>query len=302
MSSTRRRRNASERSERRNLALGPARVCAVLMACIACGTRPVLAEPPRRVVSINLCTDQLLLALADPGQIAALGRWARNREMSFLAVEAMRHRVVRGTAEEVLRLKPDLVLAGSFSGGATRAILQARGIRVVTFTPPLTIAQARAEIVRAAAVLGHPDRGAAVLANIDSSLGGARPEPARPLTALALQRRGYVSGSDTLLSDVMAEVGFTNAAAGLGVRSIEHASLEAIAKARPDVLVVEELDRAAADQASALLGHPVLARLVPANRMVAVPVAEMTCAGPALPALIHRLSRERARASKGALP
>ena len=49
-------------------------------------------------------------------------------------------------------------------------------------------------------------------------------------------------------------------------------------------------------------GHPVLARLVPANRMVAVPVAEMTCAGPALPALIHRLSRERARASKGALP
>ena len=273
-----------------------------MIACLVWFAQPAVAEPPRRVVSINLCTDQLLLALAEPGQIAALGRWAQIREMSFLAPAAMRHVLVRGTAEEVLRLRPDLVLAGTFSGSATRAILQAQGIRVETFTPPLTLAQARSEIIRAAALLGHPDRGTALIVAIDAALGAARPLGGGPMTVLALQRRGYVSGADTLLSDALAEVGFVNAAAGLGVRSVERASLETIAKARPDVLVVEELARHAPDQANALLRHPVLARMVPASRMLRVPVAELTCAGPALPTLIHRLGQERARASKGALP
>ena len=303
LSSIRYRRGASRAAKARHVGTGVVRSCGMLLACTISLALPAIGDAPRRVVSINLCTDQLLLALGDPQQIAALGRWADNREMSFLAAEAKPFRRIGGAAEEVLRLQPDLVLAGAFSGAATRAILQAQGLRVETFAPPRTIAEARTEIARAAALLDRHERGLTLIASIDAALevrtsGGQ----SRPLTALALQRRGYVSGAETLLSDALAQTGFANAAAALGVRSVEHASLEAIAQVRPDVLVVEDLSRAPPDQASALLRHPVLARLVSGDRMLTVPVAELSCAGPALPALIHRLVRERERAAKRVLP
>ena len=108
-----------------------------------------LAQAPSRVVSINLCTDQLLMALAEPGQITAVSRWARRPDMSFLAAKAQSIPVMRGSAEEVLRLRPDLVLAGTFSGTATRALLVQQGIRVEAFAPPRNLDEAKVEIERA---------------------------------------------------------------------------------------------------------------------------------------------------------
>lgn len=248
------------------------------------------ADMPRRIVSINLCTDQLLLALAEPDRIAGLGRFARRADMSYLATAAQAHQIVRGTAEEVLRLRPDLVLAGAFSGRATRAVLQAHGVRLETFVPPRSIAEAKAEIVRVSSLLGTPQRGGALIEEIDAAVGEAagvnRAKVA--LTALPLQRRGYASGRDTLVSSVLEAAGLANAAATLGIDSIGRAPIEAIVRLRPDLLIVEGLGPAG-DQATALLHHPVLARGLP-SRIVALPTTEVACGGPSLPALLRRVS------------
>ena len=274
---------------------GLARTCRVAVAgwaaaWLALGATAMAADPPRRIVSINLCTDQLLLALAEPERIAGLGRFARRADMAYLAAAARAHPIVRGTAEEVLRLRPDLVLAGAFSGRATRAVLQAHGIRVETFAPPRSIAEARAEIIRVSGMTGAAQRGAALIAEIDAAVGEAaalvRPKVA--LTALPLQRRGYASGRDTLVSSVLEAAGLVNAAAALGIDGIGRAPIEAIAKLRPDILIVEGLGPAG-DQATALLHHPVLARGL-RSRIVALPTTEVACGGPSLPALLRRVS------------
>ncbi len=256
-------------------------------------TGSALAEAPRRVVSINLCTDQLVLALADRAQIAGLGRFARHAEMSLLAREAAAVPSLRGTAEEVLRLEPDLVLAGAFSGRATRAVLTSQGVRLETFAPPRSFAEAKAEIVRAAALLGHPERGGLLVAEIDAaaavaSEGTAKGKPA--LKALLVQRRGFVSGRQTLVSAAVEATGLVNAAGSLGVSSVAHAPLETILKLRPDVLILEALGDAR-DQASAFLLHPALNALRGQSRVWRLPVAEVTCGGPALPLLLRRLGQ-----------
>jgi ABC-type hemin transport system substrate-binding protein len=94
------------------------------------------------------------------------------------------------------------------------------------------------------------------------------------------------------LSSAIEAVGLVNAASALGVTSIARAPLETIVKLRPDVLVLEALD-AARDQSSALLLHPALAGLREPARVWRLPVAEVTCGGPALPALLRRLARLR---------
>ncbi len=259
-------------------------------AWLVLGAGALAADPPRRIVSINLCTDQLLLALAAPERIAGLGRFARRADMSYLAVAAQAHPFVRGTAEEVLRLRPDLVLAGAFSGRATRAVLQAHGIRVETFVPPRSIAEAKAEIIRVSGLIGTPQPGAVLIAQIDAAVGeaGALARPNVALTALPLQRRGYASGRATLVSSVLEATGLVNAAAALGIDGIGRVPLEAIVRLRPDLLVIEGLGPAG-DQATALLHHPVLARGL-RSRIVALPTAEVACGGPSLPALVRRVS------------
>lgn len=256
-------------------------------------TQGVLVAGPR-VVSINLCTDQLVLALADPAQIAGLGRFSRHAEMSYLAAKAAAYPSLRGSAEEVLRLQPDLVLAGAYSGRATREFLSARGLAVETFAPPRSIAEAKAEIDRMGGLLVQPVRAAALVAEIDAALAEASTAALghTTLSALAIQRRGFASGRDTLLSAAIEASGFTNAADALDITSIGRAPLEAIVKLQPDVLILEDL-AVSRDQSTALLHHPVLARARGATRIIKLPVAEVTCGGPSLARLIRRIAAER---------
>jgi iron complex transport system substrate-binding protein len=275
----------------------PARILACLLLPLAHALSPAAAgaEPPRRVVSINLCTDQLVMALADEHQIVALSHLSRVDGLSFLSRRAAAFRLVRGVAEEVLKLAPDLVLAGAFSSAATRSILVTQGVRVVTFAPATTIREARAEIATVAALLGHPERGARLIAEVDRALAESAPAAGRPISALQFQRRGFASGRETLVADLMSHLGIVNAADRLGLSSVERAPLEAVLKARPDMLILEEEGRHPPDQGAALLSHPVLEVAVPPARRAILPLSQITCAGPALPAAIRTLSRESAR-------
>jgi iron complex transport system substrate-binding protein len=256
-----------------------------------CAALTLAADAPR-VVSINTCTDQLVLALAEPHQILGLSRFSRHAEMSFLATKAVGYPRLRGSAEEVLRLAPDAVFAGAFSGRATREFLAAHRVTVETFPPPRSIGEAKTEIMRAASLLQQEQRGQRLIADIDSALArAALASSQRPtLSVLAIQRRTFVSGQSTLISRVLQTARLDNAATRLGIESIGQVSLEALIKSAPDALVVEGLEAGAPDQSTAVLHHPVLARSYPPSRRIALPVAEVTCGGPSLPALIDRVT------------
>ncbi|MGH6782919.1 MAG: ABC transporter substrate-binding protein, partial [Sphingomonadaceae bacterium] len=79
-----------------------------LLILAAAGFASLPAEArPQRIVSLNLCADQYLMALADPQQIAALTPFARDPDMSAGAAMARKLPVARGHAEEVLARNPD---------------------------------------------------------------------------------------------------------------------------------------------------------------------------------------------------
>ena len=74
--------------------------------------RGCAADAPRRVVSFNQCGDQLVLALADPQQIAGLSPYAADPTLSAVAEQAKAYPRLDWQAESTIALQPDLVLIG----------------------------------------------------------------------------------------------------------------------------------------------------------------------------------------------
>ncbi len=93
------------------------------------------ADIAQRVVSINVCTDQLAMLLAREGQLQSVSYLSRDPQLSVMADKAERLPINHAQAEEVFLQKPDLVLAGTFSSRATVGLLRRLGIRVEEFAP-----------------------------------------------------------------------------------------------------------------------------------------------------------------------
>ena len=247
---------------------------------------PARAEPPRRIVSLNLCADQLVLALADRGQIAALSPLARDRDMSAEAERADGLRLSRGDREDVLALSPDLLIADPFASAA----LTGR-YRTLSLPPAESYAAVVAQIRQVAHAVGHPARGEAMIARMNRDLAAIRPVPGRPVAAY-YQRRGYMTGTGTLVDELMRRVGLANLAAKLGKPALARLSVEEMVVARPDYLIVETATDRVTDQGTEMLHHPALAR-IPRLRL---PQAWTVCGGPAYVRAARSLSAQlRAR-------
>lgn len=245
----------------------------------AAGT--VHAEAPRRIVSFNLCADQLLVALADPDQIAGLSPYAADLHLSTVADTAARFPRLDWNAESVVNLAPDLVLMGP-TARPTQAMLAAMNIRTVDVELVSTLDHAQRQAREFGALIGHPERGEALaqaLARTAQRL-AARARDDRT-TGLVVERRGYTAGPESLAAAMIAVAGLQTprgAPPGYG----GFVSLEHLLVMRPDVLVLKDAPESAVDQSALYLTHPALRRHFPAGRIVSLPARYTLCGGPAL--------------------
>jgi iron complex transport system substrate-binding protein len=230
------------------------------------------------VVSLNLCTDQMLVLLA-PEKIAALSPLSRDPALSFVARQAEHLPVVRASAEAVLRLHPDLILAAPYGAQTTLALLQQERAPVLRIALAQDFAGIRQMTRLLARALGVPQRGEALLTAMDATL-GALPHPEHDVRALVWEPRGLTAGPGTLMDAVLHAAGMTNASDGSRV------SLEALLRHPPELLVVPTA-AAYPSLATSLLDHPALVSL-PRR---AIPPALTICAGPFSAAAATMLAR-----------
>jgi iron complex transport system substrate-binding protein len=260
---------------------------AALAVLAVLSPRPAMAAGLPRIASMNVCTDQLLITLANPEQILGLSRFARERLESFAADAAGRYRILSGGAEDILVLRPDIVVASLFDKRSTRELLKEKGLHLAEFSVPRNLDEVRAQIREMGDVVGHPDRARAEVARLDDAIVRARQAVA--------SRHGWVSGSDSLLSSLLAETGLFNAAAELGISFGGFASLEAIVNLKPDLIVVSESGDRAEDDGRAFLLHPALERFYPPSRRIVIPDRLTVCGGvmlaDALDVLVEELTR-----------
>jgi len=243
---------------------------------------PACAAPPRRIVSLNLCADQFLLALADRTQIAGITRLSHMANMSPIAAQAARLPSVGASAEALLAAQPDLILTG-WPGQADAAIRAGLKSRTLVVPPANNYSDIVAQVTLVATAIGHPERGAALIRAMDAEL-AAIPATGRGRVATDYQRRGYLSGSGTLMDDMMRRVGLVNLAMRLGLPPLANLPLEQLVAHRPDFLITG--GGPARDLGSAMLRHPAIADIP----RLKLPGSLADCGGPSYPRAIRILS------------
>ena len=179
------------------------------------------AGNPQRVVSQTVGTDDLLMALADPGQNAALSHLARDPRYSPWAGEARRWPCLRnGEAEDVLRLRPDLVLVASYTQAETIALLRRAKVPVLLVDRFESLEDLYANARRIGQALGRSAQAEQVIRQWQGRVAAlaGRLKGLRPVRVLAVGFYPFTAGSGTTFQDICAHAGALNVAAEQGLK------------------------------------------------------------------------------------
>jgi iron complex transport system substrate-binding protein len=264
---------------------------AALTACNGPAPEPALERHHPTIVSLNPCSDAVLAEVAQPGQLLAISHYSQDPASSSMDLAiAARFRAVTGSAEEVLALQPDVVVADPFLAPATRTALGRAGIRVETLPIARNVEDSRDQVLSLSRLAGDENPGILLNARIDAALArAAAPRINAPIPAVVWQAGGIVPGRDTLVADLLARTGFTLASASRGMGQAEHLSLEQLLARPPDVLFVAGDGRS---QENRMLSHPALDALA-GTRRARFDASLLWCGGPTIVRAVERLAQVR---------
>jgi iron complex transport system substrate-binding protein len=228
-------------------------------------------------MSLSMCTDDLLLELLPPERIASVTYYSRDRGNSYQWPQAAKVRVNWGTVEEVLAEKPDLVLAGTYTTPAARALLKRLGWPLLEIPPATDFEQIRAVTRQVAQAVKEDAAGEALIAKMDSTLrelAASRPRPA--IRVAAWGEGGSLPGKGTLFDAILSAAGGVNIAATLEGGAYTSFDMEQLLAARPDVLAYSSDLTDTPGRNTEVAQHPLIRKLY-AGRTITYPGALYSC-------------------------
>ena len=272
--------------------------CLTLMATVAEAN-----SLPQRIVSMSLCSDQYVLSLVDPSRVAGITLSGSLPEYSNVADQAGGIPIHRGSAEEIIALKPDLVVTGGYVPLETLDMLRRLDV------PTLDLAAERlsdipADIRRAAVRLGVPEEGERLVVAFEAELQSATRSPGSKQVAALYRPGGDMPGNGTTPNDVLAAAGVANLASMLGFTGYGRLSVEELVVHQPDLLIFDSRHAGRHSQSIGLLDHPALRAVAAGHRMAIfdMPIRLWLCGSPyssrAVPLLRSKLDAARTGASR----
>lgn len=250
------------------------RIVFLFFTLFFCATAEAVQAVPARVVSLDLCTDRMLMLHAARAQVAALSPMHRRFPTDALQEDWPWH---DGSLEQIVRLQPDLVITGEYNAMQTRQRLIALGYRVEILPLPTTPDEIRQYEERLLALIGQPPERATPPVPF-------LPAPATPRRLLLLGANGIGTGRDTFEDGILVRAGWTNY---LPESGLVRPDLERIVADPPDAILWAAPDNHAL--ANLFADHPALRAAVPQARWLHADFWRGQCPGPWTWALVRQL-------------
>ncbi|MEM9172273.1 MAG: ABC transporter substrate-binding protein [Pseudomonadota bacterium] len=269
----------------------PLTLLLLLVTVIGCGDAPPAARVshdgrPMRIVSLDLCADQYVLKFVERERILAVSPVA-TAEFSYMRDAARGVPVVQPNAEDVLVLKPDLVVRAYGGGANATTFFERAGVPVLTIGWAADIAAVMSMVQSIASGLGEPEAGAAVVAEMQQRL--AQLPDIESASALYMTPSGVTTGPGSLVHDILIASGVENFQNQPGWQPIP---LEKLAYNRPDMIAAAFFDAYTNHpDAWSPMRHPVARAQLRERPTVQIKGAWTSCSGWYLMDAVEALSR-----------
>lgn len=237
------------------------------------------ASAATRIASLNLCTDEYLLLLARPQQVVSVSYLSQDPLESPLWQKARRYKGNRGSIEDVLTLRPRLVLTMGGGGRATSLLARRLGLQVRDLPYAMSLADVEQNLRTVAAAVGEPHRAEPWVARIEQL---RRSAPHHASDTIWLSGHGDSLGAGSLGSQWLRLAGYQQRSLPGG-----RASFEALLTNPPKVLIVSNYRAGQMSAGARWLQHPII-RSLPSRRLV-TDGRRWTCLGPLMIPEIGRL-------------
>lgn len=257
---------------------------------------------PQRIVSLNVCTDQWLLLLADPEQIASITHLSHEEGASYLLAQALKYPTNKGRAEDILPFKPDLVISSDYTSPNTLNLLRQLKIRVETLPIADNWESTLKGIERMANLMGHPERGKQVINDMQQRLKQLPPIPEHKPLIASYEPNGYTVGNESLLGQAIQQAGWQNVAELAGITHYGQLDLETMIQLKPQALIESPYRKNTWSRAELLPQHPALRKTGINPQVIHLPSAMTICAGPWSVTVAERLAQARLQLTTRTLP
>jgi iron complex transport system substrate-binding protein len=244
------------------------RAVGAAMILLAIG-KPVIAAPPHRIMSLKLCTDELLMDLVPPQRIASISYLSQESAALKIWPAASKIPVNHNTAEEVLAVHPDLVLTDNFTTPSMLAMLAKSGAKVVEVPDAQSFAQIRAVTRTVGDAVGARPRAEALIAQMDATLRQlAATAPKQAIRVMGWGGSGFAPGRGSLFDTILNAAGGHNITADSFNNGSGYYDMEDMIAARPDILATGDDYRDTPSLRTDQDDHPLLLKLFAGRRIV----------------------------------
>ena len=209
------------------------------------GTVVTMPKRPHRIVTLSMSTDEVMLGLVPPEDMAAVNSLLDDPVSANVVdlAKKVEKRVGNPSVEELVALRPDLVIVPDWGDLAIVPSLREAGLTVVVCKGAKNLAEIKETITLLAQAAGVPERGEKLLAMMDVHLKGiekkvaAIPESERKTVVLISLMSGY-GGIGSSFDDACRYAGVKNGRSALGIRDGQVMTKEQLIEIDPDILFV----------------------------------------------------------------
>lgn len=253
-----------------------------ILLCLLFNALPASAY--QRIVSINLCIDQMLYQLVDKKQIASLTFLAADADYSVISNDIEGIHLNRSTIEDIVPHNPDLILTAPYSNVQLLHFLQHLELPVVEVPLAWQLDQVAPSFLTIGKLLDQEQHAQAIIDAMNSRQNAilAKLQGKRRPKALILAPGGFTHGKNTLKGDLLELAQFENVVASHGINGHAYLDLETVIAMQPEFLILEDETRNRYSLQQQFLQHPALRQGLPNTKLIDVPPALWACATPTI--------------------
>lgn len=209
------------------------------------GTKVTFNAKPKKILTFAMYTDQIVLGLVTSDRLVGINVLLDDPVVSNIIPIAKKvtRKIGDPSAEQVLSMKPDLIIVSDWTDAAKIQSMRDLGLKVVSVKAPVTIQDAKDAVSQVAAAIGEPEKGKQLVGLMDKKLAEIRektskikPEQRKNIVLLSLMTN--YGGLGCAYDAACQEANVINGISAAGLKTGQQLTKEMLIKINPDIMLM----------------------------------------------------------------